>query len=175
MGNDSALVEQLRGTWVIGSVFGHKTSYYGEYPYKVKERILALFPDCERVVHLFSGIIKNDLPTVITYDIKPELHPTICDDVRNVKKHTEVFAKAQLVISDPPYDTKDFEKYGVKPFDKRAVIQELGEIMSKHSFLCWLDTIIPMYSKKVWELRGHIGMVIGTNTRARMLDIWEHV
>ncbi len=70
---------------------------------------------------------------------------------------------------------KDFEKYGVKPFNKTIVVKELGELMRKGTFLVWLDTIVPMYNKKTWNLLGHVGMVISTNTRARMLTMLEHV
>jgi hypothetical protein len=166
----------LHGTWIIGSLFGYKTVYYGAYPYKVKERILALFPDmaASDILHLCSGIIHDQ--GVDTYDIKKELKPTICDDVRNIKKHADVFARKRLVVADPPYEARDFEKYGVSPpFNKQKVVHELGEIMQSGSFLTWLDVIVPIYNKKVWALRGHIGMVISTNTRARMLTIWERV
>jgi len=62
---------RLYGTWVIGALYRQKTGYYGEYPYMVKERVLALFPDCEKRLHLFSGTVK-DLNS-ITFDINPEL------------------------------------------------------------------------------------------------------
>ena len=172
---------RLYTTWVIGACFRRQKGYYGEYPHTVKERILALFPDCKKIIHLFSGVIQDDKQKrldpkfqVITYDINPDLKPTICDDVRNLKKYREVFEDVDLVIADPPYEEKDFKKYNQKPFNKAKVIRDLGEVMPSGSFLAWLDVIVPMYSKEVWNLLGHIGLVVSTNTRVRMWTLWEH-
>jgi len=164
---------RLYGTWIIGNWHKRNTNFYGAYPYKVKERLLALFPDCQSIMHLFSGIIQ-DLNT-ITYDINCNLKPTICDDVRNIKNHKQTIEKIDLCICDPPYESKDFEKYNLKPFNKRQVIKDLDDIMKQGSYLAWLDVIIPMYSKKQWNLLAHIGLVISTNTRVLMWSIWERV
>ena len=164
---------RLYTTWVIGAIYRRRVGYYGEFPYTVKERILALFPDCKKIIHLFSGTIHD--PGTITYDINPSLRPTICDDVRNIKEYADIFKDADLVIADPPYEFKDFQRYGQKPFNKAKVIRDLGEIMSPKSYLAWLDVIVPIYNKKVWKLLGHIGLVLSTNTRVRMWTIWEHV
>lgn len=164
---------RLYTTWVVGAFYRNKTGYYGGYPYMVKERILALFPDCERVVHLFSGMI-ND-PNTMTYDIDPHLNPTICDDVHNIKEHIDFFRDADLVMADPPYEKRDFDIYHQKPFNKAQVIRDLGELMPSKSYLAWLDTVVPIYNKKVWELLGHIGLVVSTNHRVRMWSLWEHV
>jgi hypothetical protein len=163
---------RLYTTWVIGALYRRRVGYYGEYPYTVKERILALFPDCEKIVHLFSGVV-ND-PGTVTYDVNPALNPTICDDVRNLKRHADVFRDADLVIADPPYEKRDFDVYRQKPFNKARVIKDLGELMPSKSYLAWLDVTVPIYSKKTWSLLGHIGLVVSTNTRVRMWSLWEH-
>jgi len=164
--------DRLYTTWVIGALFRRRQGYYGEYPYRVKERILALFPDCTKILHLFSGTI-HDLNS-ITYDINADLKPTICDDVRNVKNHKDIFSQMDLVIADPPYEKRDFDKYKQEPFNKAQVIRDLGEIMKSGSYLAWLDVIVPIYSKKIWSLLGHIGLVVSTNTRVRMWTLWQH-
>jgi hypothetical protein len=164
---------RLYGTWVIGALYRRRTGYYGEYPHTVLERILALFPDCGRRLHLFSGVV--DDPGAITYDINPELRPTICDDVRNIKKYAHIFREVDLVIADPPYEERDFKVYGQAPFNKPQVIRDLGEIMPPGSYLAWLDVTVPMYSKKVWSLLGHIGLIVSTNTRVRMWTLLERV
>jgi hypothetical protein len=110
---------------------------------------------------------------VITFDIKSELKPTICDDVRNIKEYADVVSTIDLVIADPPYDKSDFQKYGVKPFNKNWVIRELGHIMKSGSFLAWLDTRIPMYSKKTWQLLRYIGVIVSTNHRIRCLSVYQ--
>lgn len=164
--------DRLYTTWVIGALFRRCIGYYGEFPYMVKERILALFPDCSKILHLFSGTVQ-DL-NAVTYDINPSLKPTICDDVRNILNHSNELNDVDLVIADPPYEKKDFERYGQKPFNKAKVIQDLGKIMRQGSFLVWLDVMVPIYNKRTWGLLGHIGLVISTNTRVRMLSLFEH-
>jgi len=165
--------DRIYGLWMLGQYYKRTHGFYGEYPHKVKERMLALFPDCTNILHLFSGTIK-DLNT-ITYDISSQFKPTICDDIRNVKNHVDVFKDIDLCIADPPYSKSDFEKYGQVPFNKPKVIRELGEIMKSGSYLVWLDTMVPIYSKKTWELYGHIALIISTNTRIRCWSLWKHV
>ena len=52
--------DALYTTWVVGADYRKNTDFYGAYPYKVKERILALFPDCKKIMHLFSGTIEDN-------------------------------------------------------------------------------------------------------------------
>jgi len=163
---------KIYGLWLAGALYRRRQGYYGEFPHSVKKRILALFLDCTRTLHLFSGTV-HDLNS-ITFDINPATKPTICDDVRNVKDHKDVFSQVDLVIADPPYEKRDFERYGQKPFNKNKVIRDLGEIMKSGSFLTWLDVIVPIYNKETWSLLGHIALVISTNTRVRMLTLWQH-
>jgi len=173
--------DALYTTWVVGADYRKNTDFYGAYPYKVKERILALFPDCKKIMHLFSGTIEDNKQDrldseaeVVTYDISPKFDPTICDDVRNLKDYRDIFERMDLVMADPPYEKKDFEKYDEEPFDKAQVIRNLGDVMKSGSFLAWLDTRVPIWSKETWVLRGHIGLVISTNHRVRMWSLWEH-
>ena len=109
----------------------------------------------------------------ITFDIKKEVNPTICDDVKNVLNYRQIINGLDLVIADPPYDKSDFVKYDCKPFNKAQVIRDLGEIMKPGSFLVWLDTRIPMYSKKVWNLIGYIAVIVSTNHRVRCLCLYQ--
>ena len=156
--------------WRMGNNYHSSSKYYGEYPHSLLERIKSLFPDCQNIMHLFSGTISEDL----TYDIKNELNPTICDDVRNIKSYSNIFCTIDLVIADPPYD-KDFEKYGCKSFSKKQVINNLGEIMKPGSFLAWLDIRIPMHSKKVWKDIGQIPVTVSTNHRVRCLCLYQRI
>jgi hypothetical protein len=163
---------RLYTCWTIGAVYYKGNSYYGSFPYSVKERIYALFPDCEKVCHLFSGTVR-DLDT-ITYDIRPELNPSICDDVRNLEKWKRLLEDVDLFVADPPYEHSDFLKYGARPLNKSEVIRKLGRVAKSHSFLAWLDTRVPIYNKRVWGLLGYIGLVVSTNTRMRVLTLLEH-
>jgi hypothetical protein len=161
--------DRLYSVWIMGNNYQNSSKYYGEYPHSLLKRIKSLFPDCRNIMHLFSGPISEDL----TFDIKKELNPVICDDVCNIKTHKNIIENIDLVIADPPYDKSDFEKYGCKSFSKIQVIRDLGEIMKSGSFLVWLDTRIPMYSKIVWDLVGYIGVIVSTNHRVRCLCIYQ--
>lgn len=156
-----------------GGAYYRKTQYYGSYPHSVKERIYAMFPDARKILHLFSGTVRDF--GSISYDIKPEMHPDICDDVRNIKAHASELADVDLVAGDPPYGPDDFKKYGVQPFNKTQVLRDLGEILQSGACVAWLDTYAPMYRKDVWKRIGLIGIVVSTNTRIRCLSIFERV
>lgn len=157
--------------WVVGSAHHQGDSYYGTYPHSALERLTALFPDCDKVGHLFSGTVQDK--DALTYDINPEYQPSICDDVRNILNYSQEFGELDLVIADPPYEEKDFERYNRNPFKKQKTISDLGEIMKTGSYLAWLDVIVPVYNRDVWALRGNLGMATGTNTRIRCWTIWE--
>jgi hypothetical protein len=163
--------DRLYTCWVIGSLHSQKTGQYGSFPHSIKERIYALFPDCTNVCHLFSGTV-NDLNT-ITYDMNPELHPTICDDITNLEKWKDRLQDIDLFIADPPYERDDFLKYRVGPFNKAEAIRALGRVAKPHSFLAWLDTRVPIHNKRSWMLLGYIGVVVSTNTRMRVLTLLE--
>jgi len=77
------------------------------------------------------------------------------------------------VIADPPYEERGFMKYGQRPFNKSKVVRELGEILEPGSCLAWLDVVVPIWSKKVWNLMGVVGVVISTNTRMRVLMLLQ--
>jgi hypothetical protein len=120
-----------------------------------------------------SSILFKSSTTIATFDINPKLKATICDDVRNIRKYSDFVADIDLIIADPPYDKLDFQKYGVKPFNKVRIIKELGSIMKPGSFLVWLDTRIPIYSKKILQLIGYVGVIVSTNHRMRCLCFYQ--
>lgn len=162
---------RLYTMWLCGALFSRKNGYYGSYPYSVKERIYALFPDCPTIVHLFSGTV-NEISS-ITYDRLPELTPTICDDIMNIANHKAELDDVDLFVADPPYEASDFERYGAKPFDKPKAIREIARVAKPHSFLAWLDTRIPRTNKRVWQLLGYLGLSVSTNTRVRCWTLLE--
>jgi len=164
--------DRLYGFWLIGRWYASDRSFYGSYPPSYLGRIRALFPDCEHILHLFSGTVKGDGVKEITYDIKPELEPDICDDVSNLLKHFQP-DEFDLILADPPYEERDFEKYGCKPFSKGKVVKDCSVIVKPDSFLVWLDTVLPPFSKEDWQLYGVIGLVPSTNHRIRAISIFQ--
>jgi len=162
------------GHWVVGCWIKNDKELYGAYPHNLPDRILALFPDCHKIMHLFSGTIRAH-NNIYTFDISNKYNPTICDDIRNIKNHKDIISKIDIILADPPYAKEDFKKYGYKPFNKNQVIRDLGEIMKPGAFLVWLDTWNPMYKKETWFRCGIIGVTVGTNSRARVLTFFQRI
>jgi len=163
---------RLYGFWLIGRWYASNRQFYGSYPPSYLKRIRSLFPNCERILHLFSGSVQDVRLNEVTYDIKSGFSPTICDDVRNLLEHFKP-GEFDLILADPPYEAKDFERYGVKPFNKGKVIKECSVITKPGGFLVWLDTILPPFSKRDWQLYGIIGLVQSTNHRTRAISIFQ--
>ena len=166
--------ERLYGFWLIGRWYATNRTFYGSYPPSYLARVRSLFPDCQSVLHLFSGSITDVRLNEVTYDIKPDFSPTVCDDVRNLIQHFQP-SEFDLILADPPYEVKDFEKYGVKPFNKAKVVAESSVITRHGGFMVWLDTILPPFSRRDWELYGIIGLVQSTNHRTRAISIFQKI
>ncbi|MGI0080662.1 MAG: hypothetical protein ACRECH_13690 [Nitrososphaerales archaeon] len=170
---------RICGLWDIGALYmrnyyKNPQGYYGAFPHKFKERVFALFPECRKVMHLFSGTIrpsKTKQREEITFDMKPDFRPTICDDVRNIEEYASVIRKQDLILADPMYEKRDFEKHGQKPFDKWGTIRRLAPMMKTGAFLGWLDVYVPMFSNESWTRIVSIGVEVSTNTRMRVFTV----
>jgi len=160
----------IMGLWYCGRPW-HKQEFYGQYPLTYLKRVRSLFSDCCGILHLFSGKTVPGLGEA-TFDIDPKNNPTVLGDVRSL---TSYFSENQfeLVIADPPYTASDFEKYGFKPFSKRQCLRDVRIICSK--YLVWLDLTVPPYRKTDWKLIGTIAIVTGTQSKIRMVSIFEKV
>lgn len=163
---------KIYGFWFIGRWYGGDRSLYGSYPPSYLERVMSLFPDCYKVLHLFSGTLIGDGEDVITYDINPDFKPNICDDVKNLSNRLKA-DYFDLILADPPYEKRDFKVYGYKPFNKGQVVKDCSAIVKKHGFLVWLDTIMPTFSKEDWNLAGAIALLQSTNHRMRVASIFQ--
>ena len=74
--------DRFYGLWMMVNYYGHSSSYYGEFPNSLKQRIPSIFPECNNILHLFSGQILDQ--NVLTFDVNPDLK-SIFDDVRNIE------------------------------------------------------------------------------------------
>lgn len=165
----------IYGIWIIGNRYGHKKGFYGAYPVGYLKRIHAIFPNARNVLHLFSGVVEKGLwKKETTFDIDPDLKADVIGDVRKLRDHFKP-GTFDLVVADPPYEHSDFEKYGMKPFNKRKVVKDCHSVVKRKGYLVWLDTRMPIYSKREWLLVGTIGIIISTNHRFRLVSIFKKV
>ena len=86
--------------------------------------------------------------------------------------YRKIFSVVDVVYADPPY-AGQHDKFGTTPFDKRQVIRDLGVLLPKGAFLCWFDTLYPMFRKDHYRLIGTIEVRIGTNTSIRGWTLWQ--
>jgi hypothetical protein len=169
VGEDGRIV----GTWIMGQDYTVKSGYYGGYPAGYLKRVKALFPDKQKVLHLFSG--KVDLATLPgkTVDLNPASSPDYVDDAQTLEKvPLEDF---DLVLADPPYSVEDCEHYQTSMVKRNKVMKVLGTRLTRGTHVVWLDQVLPMYKKTQFSMQGVIGMVKSTNHRFRVVSIFEKI
>ena len=161
---------RIVGTWIMGTDYRVASAYYGGYPAGYLRRIRALFPDKQRVLHLFSG--KVDLAALPgdTVDINAELKPTYVDDAQRLERVP--LASYDLVLADPPYSVEDAERYQTTMIKRNTVMSALRGV-SAGTHVVWLDQVLPMYRKDAFAIDGVIGMVKSTNHRFRVVTIFR--
>lgn len=128
-----------------------------------------MFPDCKKILHLFSGSVQQD----DTFDISDKYNPSYVGDAYNLSKIVK--QKYDLIYADPPYSKEDAKKYGTKMIKRYDVVRECVQVMDDGGFLVWLDQVYPMYRKKELKLVGVIGIIRSTNHRVRTAFIFRKV
>ena len=160
------------GTWIMGNDYRVKSEYYGGYPAGYLRRIRALFPDKNRVLHIFSG--KVDLAALPgdTVDIDAALSPTYVDDAQMLEQvPLETF---DLVLADPPYSIEDAQRYHTTMVKRNLVLRALRRV-SAGCHIVWLDQVLPMYRKDAFAIEAVIGMVKSTNHRFRVVTVFRRL
>lgn len=163
------------GTWIMGNDYRVKPNdegdkLYGGYPAGYLKRIKALFPEKQRVLHLFSGQV--DLVTMPgdTVDINPDFRPTYLDDAQSLERVP--VHKYDLVMVDPPYSVEDADHYSTTMIKRNKVMRALSPVMAG-THIVWLDQVLPMYRKDIFDVEAVIGMVKSTNHRFRVITIFR--
>ena len=97
----------VSGMWIMGNNY-QTSGYYGAYPHTYLERIGSMFPDAERVLHLFSGSLPAG--NYVRFDL-PSKEAEVSGDADNLSTHfpSRTF---DLVYADPPYSVEDCDHYG---------------------------------------------------------------
>lgn len=158
------------GTWIMGNNYRVKSEYYGGYPPTYLRRIKALFPDKQKVLHLFSGKVDLDVLPGDTLDCNCALSPTF---VANAEEW--VPTGYDLILADPPYSKEDANHYGTGMVNRNKVIRTLAGSLAPGAHVVWLDQVLPMYRKDEWTVEAVIGMVKSTNHRFRVITIFKRI
>jgi hypothetical protein len=177
----------LIGVWMIGNDYRNKRKYYGQYPPTYLRRIMWIFPDCTRILHLFSGsLTKGDIEDLMEkvgrkkgywvadrFDLNEEYEPEFVGEALDMA--TIVPTKRDLIIADPPYSEEDAQHYGKCLVNRNKVVKECYKVLKPGGFLVWLDQVEPMYRKDKLNLCGTINVIRSTNHRVRDVFIWEKI
>lgn len=163
--------------WVIGNDYRNKSKLYGAYPNGYLARIMALYPDAEQPLHVFSGSLPKGEYWRIDSVNRTEDGESEQFIHRSVYDITDVFGpdSFNLLLADPPYSDADAEKYQTPMVDRRRVMQELAKVTVQGGHLVWLDTVWPMHSKTQWVTVGRIAVIRSTNHRVRVAHIFERM
>ena len=185
----AANADWVTGTWCIGACYKNPNPLYGAYPRGYLERVHSMFPDAEKVLHVFSGGLKqrdawlaatlfngcHDTQVDLVDCMGPEdgRYPTWQGPVEYLPS---VWAgRFDLVLADPPYSAADAVKYDVKMPKITNVMRELRRVTAKAGNLVWLDQKWPQHRKTDWKTWGHIGLVRSTNHRMRLVTMFKAV
>lgn len=154
--------------WIMGNNY-KGSGYYGAYPPAYVPRIYSMFPEPERILHLFSGSLTKEgvahpCTEVFRLDLNPKYQPDFVQDAEAMALPDNCF---DLILADPPYSEEDAKRYGRPLCDRNRVLAECHRILSKDGYLVWLDQSQPMYSKTYWQWVGVISVLRSTNHRVR--------
>lgn len=177
---------RLYGTWITGNNY-RGSGYHGAYPPGYLQRVMALFPDRQAILHLFSGSLAEEQSGErfeVTFDLNRDMAPTVVGDAHRLSTY---FAPHtfDLVLADPPYTHDDAVKYAKirgeekpekwrKPHAKK-ILEEAHRVVKPGGFVVWLDTAWPMHSKKLWDWVGYITLIRSTNHAVRLVSIFQKV
>jgi hypothetical protein len=167
IGGDGRIV----GTWIMGNDYRVKSQYYGGYPAGYLRRIKALFPECAKVLHVFSGKVDLSAMPGDTVDSNASLEPTFIADAHDLS--SVPLADYDLILADPPYSVEDAERYQTTMVKRNVVMRSLAAGMRPGAHIVWLDQVLPMYRKDQFSIVGVIGMVKSTNHRFRVVTIFK--
>jgi len=165
----------LYGIWFLGGG-GNVSGFYGSYSNAYLDRILSMFPDAERVLHLFAGSMPAsseylrcglDPTGEYKYEIKWDAEQlSSCVKVRNYQP--------DLIFADPPYSVEDMQHYKNEHLVNRPkVVSECAAVLAPGGYLVWLDQVLPVFSNDELSLVGIIGYIRSTGNRFRCINIFQ--
>ena len=172
----------LTGVWCIGNMFGNAVSFYGAYPRGYLQRVHSMFPNAQRVLHVFSGSLTIEQAAAVA----PNAQTIELVDLRNTESGCYPTWQGNvvslpdawhgyfdLILADPPYSRADAQKYDVPMLNRGRATRALRRVVAPGGVLVWLDQVWPMHRKADWKCWGHVAVVRSTNHRVRLASFFE--
>lgn len=131
--------------WILGNDYRNTSGYYGAYPNAYLKRVMAMFPDKNKILHLFSG--KLPAGNYERFDCN-ELSGA--EHIGDAHQLEELLGSERydLILADTPYSIEDAEHYGTSMIKRNTVLAECRKILEPGGHLVWLDQVCPQYSKE---------------------------
>jgi hypothetical protein len=149
---------RLYGMFFLGNNYRNKTRYFGAYPPGYLPRMTTLFPDCQRVLHLFSGSLPKS-KRYTRFDLKSKAE--VNADAHELGQC--FLPEFDLIYADPPYNKAAAAIYGTPMPNRHRVMQECHKVLKPGGFVVWLDTVWPLARKDQLKLVGCISIIRSQN------------
>lgn len=158
--------EKIHGIWWLGEAQVTNPAYYGSYPAGYLERAMSLFPDAQRVLHVFSGSLpKGDY---VRFDAK---NADVNGDAHQLSRHIAP-RTFDLVLADPPYGIEDAQRYGIPMVRRDVVLGEVEKVIEPGGFLVWLDRMRPAAGRGL-AVCGVVGIIWKPDRSFRIATIFQ--
>lgn len=155
--------QRIEALWIMGNNY-QTSGYYGAYPHGYLNRVMSMFPDAERILHVPSGSLPPG--DYLRIDAREECRPDIIGDCH---KLVELVGdrRFDLIMVDPPYSNEDAEHYGTPMVKRNILLKQCLAVCEPGGWIIWLDQAFPMFNKEECSLSMAIGMIKSTNHRVR--------
>lgn len=160
----------IYGFWFVGG--GNVSSFYGSYQTEYLERIATMFPDAEKVVHLFSGSLPpSPKYTRVGMDPTGQYKSDFECDAHQLSSFLPF--KPDLIYADPPYSEEDSVHYKNSMVDRAKVIHECAQVLQPGGFVVWMDQALPVFSNNSLRMVGGLSYIRSTGNRFRLVSIFQ--
>jgi hypothetical protein len=158
------------GYWFCGG--GNVSPFYGSYQIEYLERIETLFPDADKIVHLFSGSLPaSPKYTRVGKDFTGAYKSDLEIDAHELSSYLPF--RPDLIYADPPYSEEDSEHYKCAMVNRTRVLDECGTVLQPGGYVVWQDQALPVFSNKTLLLVGGIAYIRSTGNRFRVVSIFQ--
>jgi 16S rRNA G966 N2-methylase RsmD len=163
--------EFVFGHWFVSG--GNISDLYGSYQVNYLKRIETLFPDAEKVVHLFVGSLPPSNKYVRVGLPQGDSKPDIECDAHELSSHLPF--KADVIYADPPYSKEDSEHYANCMVNRERVLEECALSLADNGMIVWMDQALPVFKNALLRYVGCISYIRSTGNRFRCVCLFQKV